>query len=321
VGDVWQVRGDVAGYDRAPRRVLRLGGFPHNPFAQCERGADMLLRVDGTADPELWTLVLAARPKAAVGQRWRCAAWAGGVQTVVFALSTGEETPSEAKMGALYHGWVTLVDGTMPEPWEYVGEAEPLLRPKVGETLTIDKPLDLSGGQRSTVGDLRLVLAQTGFATAPIFVSHGRVCVYTDAIDEQAVRVTLSDVVPAWVVIDVETWPAAAKRLACSAAAFAFLAEERMAVHLRRVAVDNAIAACPEDLDPVGWRAAVLAYADVQQKVKANRLDPDTCDLEVVLLDYVPGDELDTADVAAQEAYRRATAPSARVRRRGEEIR
>jgi hypothetical protein len=65
----------------------------------------------------------------------------------------------------------------------------------------------------------------------------------------------------------------------------------------------------------------VLAFADVPQKVKANRLDPDTCDLEVVLLDYVPGDELDTADVAAQEAYRRATAPSARVRRRGEEIR
>jgi hypothetical protein len=348
VGDVWQARGDVTGYTRGHRHVIGIV-LPGTRAVCADDEEDIELRPDGTADPAIWAfvraaeekppssparrvqvgdvwrvgsgmgypiiaigrgfadfvpdgtmrlepdgtpsknldwqLVRAARPKAAVGQRWR---W-GGPE----AFYVARVTPYDADLyeGPRHACSVTLVDGTLPEPWEFVGEAESLA------TLLTQWP---------TPPDQRVIDFLSTAATLKCAASDPHCA--AGRCRHQPGAWSVGQLGPK---VRIEGW---GPRLRRTAEAFAFLAAPEMAVHLRRVAVDNAIAACPPDLDPVGWRAAVLALVDRRMFSPEDSVTPDRTR---IMARWIREGRVGPC-VAA---YRRATVPSPRVRRRGEEIR
>jgi hypothetical protein len=362
VGDVWDVRPDVCGYERGPKRVVRIG----SGWADCGQSGGFPLRSDGTAYPEVWILVRAAeekaRPKAAVGQRWR---WGG---PEAFHVARVTHYDADLYEGPRHACSVTLVDGTLPEPWEFVGEGEavpddaaaierdkeryprnyavrqPSAEPnpyaavdgddggdwKPPDQRVIDflsAPASFSGlpfpvPRPLTLTDYGCTLRELGVAPPVVMLtSSGRVRMYVDAAAKGLVEAALRPVVPVSIELVVETWQGVRERLRRTAEAFAFLAAPGFEVHLRRVAVDNAIAACPPDLDPKGWRAAVLACVEDDKSVGVD-LDGDDPGAWIPPPDFAGWvrAELALEDSNARAAYLRAAMPSPRVRRRGEAL-
>jgi hypothetical protein len=309
VGDVYEVRPDVCGWHRGPRRVVRLFDAPTGTFADCEQSELIPLRADGTADPNIWTLVRAARPKAAVGQRWRyrmpTPAWAGEYSV---ASVDGHRAILRCVGGpALYDMSCGVVDGTLCDrAWEYVGEGEPAAcgAPYPNGKACILPPWH-AGCHAQVVNGYSMGWDDASIGGVPLPL--GLVAAY---------RFRAEDVASAQAhVVSLAAAALLAKdNLRRTAAAFAFLAAPEMVVHLRRVAVDNAIAACPADLDPVGWRAAVLAWVDGPLYEPHEAVTPSRL---ARVARWVR--EPDGACRIA-EAYHRATAPRPRVRRRGEAL-
>jgi hypothetical protein len=244
------------------------------------------------------------RPKVAVGQRWRRVsdplAWEvhGINNSGVFAQLRCE------KHSDLWFR-EALKDGTLPEPWEYVGEAN--VAPS-GLALTIES--------------VRLRLSEWGYAAS---VVETRGCISVDmgnvgAQDASYVGHRLGAMLP----LGVALWVTCAHRkpteLPKAAAAFAFLARPEAAAHLQRMAVDSAIRACPDGLEAEGWKAAVMAWVDRSSSPEgvALRVHPLTLDVIECWIKSCEPEHI-AHDKAAQDvvrAYRRALEPSPRVRRR-----